>query len=539
VGTKPKVIDATLREGVQAPGVRFGSSESIEIASALCDLGVEMIECGHPLIGPGELERVQRVVGVCKNVPVLAHARARPEDVDAVKATGASWVGIFFRASGIAPSNHIDPRDHHVVISKAISHAKRAGLRIRFTAEDSSRTAPGDLVSAFRAALNAGADRLCFADTVGILNPWQAEEVIRELKAEFPDAEFEAHFHDDRGFAEANALAALRAGVTWISSSINGLGERCGVTDTITLFANLHAEGLREIPDGRFLQRASKLVRAHSRMQPDSRRPVMGQHAFTHTAKLHRQAAEQDPRAYIWMDPERLGRTQETLHTGLPLGTDYLINTPKIVSAAELPYHRQGPGHRYVMIDDRVVNDARQYCIARTIPAMSDGCEGHVDRHRHTVDSLFLFLGSGPDLSGLTVEVQIGEETLEITSPASVFIPSGVYHTYRLIRGGGIFINHVLSGSYHSSLLDIEDASPSEADTVCNFLRDRLTGPTPRPDMLVREVFDSLMLIDFFVYLESTLGDRISLDEVAACGTLAELTTLIADASRRHAESRK
>lgn len=98
--------------------------------------------------------------------------------------------------------------------------------------------------------------------------------------------------------------------------------------------------------------------------------------------------------------------------------------------------------------------DARQYCIVRRIPEMDDYGEGHVDVHRHCVDSVFLFIGHGPALRGLTVEVRLGAETFVVESPSSVFIPSGLLHSYRVLAGAGLFINHVQTGDYNSSLLD-------------------------------------------------------------------------------------
>ena len=137
------------------------------------------------------------------------------------------------------------------------------------------------------------------------------------------------------------------------------------------------------------------------------------------------------------------------------MGGIILINYPPIISASELKYHRHGPGDRYVMIDDRFINDCRQYCIVRNIEVeKGEIVEAHVDAHRHTCDSLFLFIGKNKDLTGLTVIVTIeGEERL-VSSPASVFIPAGLYHTYKVVEGYGLYINHVLSGNYNDSLLE-------------------------------------------------------------------------------------
>ena len=106
------------------------------------------------------------------------------------------------------------------------------------------------------------------------------------------------------------------------------------------------------------------------------------------------------------------------------------------------------------MLDNSVVPDARQYCIVRRIQEMNGHVKGHADVHRHCVDSIFLFVGNGPALEGLTIEVRLGADTFVVESPGSVFIPSGLLHSYRVLAGTGLFINHVQAGDYNSSLLD-------------------------------------------------------------------------------------
>src|SRR6187455_612074 len=121
---KPYIIDTTLREGAQAPGVRFGEEESAEIAHALVFLGIDMVECGHPIASDAETRRVRATVAACGAVPVLAHARARCEDIDSVKATGAQWVGIFAGVNSISRNCRIRfERPIHEVLSTAVGHA--------------------------------------------------------------------------------------------------------------------------------------------------------------------------------------------------------------------------------------------------------------------------------------------------------------------------------------------------------------------------------------------------------------------------------
>lgn len=453
-----RVIDATLREGCQAPGVLLDPSASAEIAALLAALGVDAVECGHPASSRRERERVRAVREVLGRTPLLCHARATLGDVRAASDVGADAVGIFLGVSplSLATRHNMDWNGAMARIAEATGEAVRLGLDVRFTVEDTSRTAPADAVAAYRAAIDAGARRICFADTVGVLGPEEVRARIAELAETFPDVAIEAHLHDDRGLALANALAAVEAGADWISTSVNGLGERCGIVDTAQLLANLEVLGIRPVARPGLLPALSQAVAAHTRAPADARRPVVGRHAFTHTARLHQQAVTRDPRAYEWIDPRRVGRDHALAAAPLEASPETLVTVPSVISATELRHHRHGPGDRFVMIDERFVPDCRQYCIVRRVPRMQAYGAGHVDRHRHTCDSLFLFTGDSDDLTGLAVEVSLGERTFRLDSPASVFIPAGVEHSYRVLGGAGLFVNHVLAGSYNDSLLDTQ-----------------------------------------------------------------------------------
>ena len=456
IGARVRVVDATLREGCQAPGVVFSARASAEIATLLADLGVDTVECGHPAISETERVRIRAVREVLKQTPLLCHARATSSDVLAAAEVGADWVGIFIGVSplSLATRSGLSREEALRRIGEVTREAVRLGLNVRFTVEDTSRTEPDDAVKAYEVALAAGARRICFADTVGVLSPQETHARVGELAARFRGIEIEAHIHDDRGLALANALAAVEAGACWISASINGLGERCGIVDLASLLANLAVSKDRPIARPALLHVASARVAAYARVPVDPQRPVVGKHAFTHTARLHQLAVQRDPRAYEWIAPARLGRSSTLADEALEATTRSLLTVPPVISATELRHHRQGPGDRYVMIDERFVRDCRQYCIVRRVPLLESYGTGHVDRHIHTCDSLFLFMGDAEDLTGLSVEVSVGENTFAVRSPASVFIPAGVEHSYRVLGGAGLFVNHVLAGSYNNSLLD-------------------------------------------------------------------------------------
>ena len=303
---KVRVIDATLREGAQTPGVRFDPAAAGRIAVAISALGVDMIECGHPAAGPEERARIA-AARAATDIPILTHARAHRGDVREAADTGAAWVGVFIGVNELSRRARLSPRvaaDLTGHISAAISEAKECGLAVRFTVEDASRTPGAELTDAFAAAIDAGADRICWADTVGAATPAAVVAATRALKGAFPDTPLELHLHDDRGLALANGLSGIEAGADWIAATINGIGERCGIVDTLQLLVNLRLEGrLPAAPDGQALVAARDLVAAATGLPVGPQRAVTGAYAFTHTSRLHRQAMARDEAAYEAIDP--------------------------------------------------------------------------------------------------------------------------------------------------------------------------------------------------------------------------------------------
>ncbi len=300
------IIDATLREGAQAPGVRFSPEDVRHIVPAISALGVEMIECGHPAAGPAERGRIAAALAAT-DLPILAHARAQADDIKAVSDAGAHWVGVFIGVNELSRRARLSQRVANNLtcyITHAISDAKDRGLSVRFTVEDASRTPGPELEEAFGAAIEAGVDRICWADTVGVSTPGGVADAVRRLKAAFPATPLELHLHDDRGLALANALSGIEAGADWIAATVNGVGERCGIVDTLQLLINLHFEGrAAHAPNGAAIAEARDIVAAATSLPVGPQRAVTGAYAFTHTSHLHRQAIKRDSAAYEAINP--------------------------------------------------------------------------------------------------------------------------------------------------------------------------------------------------------------------------------------------
>lgn len=541
---KVHVIDATLREGNQAPGVLFSVDQACHIARLLETVGVDMIECGHAHVGDGERRRIRALADLDLHIPLLSHARARAEDIVAAKESGAQWIGIFCGINRVSRLTRLGDRPAQSVVEmvrRSVAQAKSLGLGVRYTLEDGSRTPDELVIRVLRAALDEGADRVCYADTLGAMSPTAFGGTIRAICDALPAVDLEVHIHDDRGFAMANAWCAVENGASWVSTSVNGIGERCGITDLAVLLANLDLAGAKPLRNAPAMQQLSAFVAAASRSHPDQRRPIVGRNAFTHTARLHTEAMLRSADAYAVFDARHFGREITLAAPALPASIDAMVVAPQVISATELKYHRAGPGSRYVMVDDRFVNDARQYCIVRDIPHQQVAAEAHVDPHRHNCDSLFLFIGKGPGLAGLTVEVMLDGAARILHSPAAMLIPAGAEHSYRVLGGSGLYVNHVLAGDYNASLLELDGtAAPPPAhadaghaasfDAIRQFLA-TISGVQsdayhPDLDLIENGIIDSIATLELFTFIEGHTqrpleGERMNLDAIRTIRTIA------------------
>ena len=470
MGKKIIILDATLREGEQQRGVRFSAQEKIVILKQLEEYGVDFIEVGHPGISSEDEHICRMVAQEAKKTQILMHSRADVEEVHAAKRAGAHWVGIWASTNQYAMETKFTGHNEDYVLNKietSIQEAKKLGMNVRFTIEDASRTPMDRIITTAQLALKAGADRISLADTTGTLEPKTCHKLVKEV-IEKLNCEIEVHLHNDLGLALANSLAAIDGGATVVDTSILGIGERAGITDLIQLSVLLH----RLQNDQRFsLESIPKLVQSihqSTGFLPDDLRPIIGKNAFTHTCAYHVKAVQKNPEAYEAFPPKLVGRSR-VIENRPPLPeTDRLpfqlnIGRPFPKGASELLYHRDGPGIRWVQLDARVDPRATFYVIQRFIGlhGIPFTPENHVDTHAHHCDSAFIFWGDQPDGSGLICQVRLGDEEKIIESPASLFIPAGIDHSYHYVSGKGTYTNIVLAPEYNKSLLP--DMTPEKS----------------------------------------------------------------------------
>ncbi|MFT4694263.1 MAG: 2-isopropylmalate synthase [Francisella sp.] len=464
---KIKILDCTLREGEQSPGICFSVQEKIIIAEKLKEFGVDLIEIGHPGISEAEQQNCTEIVNSVKNVDLLVHSRATKEDVEAASNTCAQWIGIWASYNDVSLETKFSNKSRDWVksrVAEAIILAKKLGFKVRFSIEDASRTSLEDICDLTSEALAFGADRISLADTVGIWHPNECYDTVKMIKEKF-NCEIEVHLHNDLGLAQANAISAIDGGATVIDTSILGIGERVGICDLVPTAKILNKFYSANKFDFKQSQELSNMISRIGCFNIEPHHPLVGANAFTHASKYHVKAIRANPKAYEEIVPMEFGRQRSIAVNELNRSDNQRINnslevkTPFIKGASELLHHRDGVGSRWVFMDSRIDPRSHIYIIERSFDKdYSDSYQPHVDSHAHNCDSNFVFMGSNEDGTGLKVSVTFGhgenQETKIVNSPASVYIPKDVYHNYSYISGTGRFLNFVLSPNYNQSIIN-------------------------------------------------------------------------------------
>lgn len=308
-----KIVDTTLRDGEQAPGVAFTSREKIEIAIGLDDLGVDMIEVGIAAMGEDEIECISTINALPLKASLLIWNRMNKSDIDMSKRTGVKQVHITVPGSDIHIEKKLGLSRQEVLnrMVETIEYAIGLGLEVSVGAEDASRADFDFLKRLYKEAERAGAVRVRYADTVGILNPFETARQIEKLTQDLK-IPLDFHGHNDLGMGTANAYAAFAAGATWVSCSVNGLGERAGNTplEEIVAAITFGTDVLCQI-DKRKLSAISELVALYSGKFVNDLKPIVGKQIFSHESGIHVDGIIKDASVYEAVLPEDYGRARE------------------------------------------------------------------------------------------------------------------------------------------------------------------------------------------------------------------------------------
>jgi homocitrate synthase NifV len=302
------VVDTTLRDGEQAAGVAFDKAEKLTIARLLDAVGVDQIEAGTPAMGGEEAEAVRMIAAAGLKASVMAWCRATVDDIAAAVACGVDAVEISSPVSDLHIRDKLGVSQAVVLVNTvtAVAYARKHGLYISVGMEDASRADDAFLLEYIRAVTAAGARRVRYCDTVGILDPLTMAARVERLRRE-TWTEIEVHAHNDFGMATANTVAACRAGARFLDVTVNGLGERAGnaALEEVVMFLR-HSETATGY-DQQGLQRLCQYVAGAARREIPAWKPVVGQAIFHHESGIHADGVLKNPALYEPYDPAEVG----------------------------------------------------------------------------------------------------------------------------------------------------------------------------------------------------------------------------------------
>ena len=316
---KVYIFDTTLRDGEQVPGCKLNTKEKIEIALALEDLGVDIIEAGFPISSPGDFKSVSEIGAVIKNAVICGLSRAVQKDIevaaDALKTAKRSRIH-----TGIGTSDyHIKSKFNSTreeILQRAIQCVKWARNftnDVEFYAEDAGRTDNDYLARVVEAVIAAGATTVNIPDTTGYCLPHQYGEKIAYLANNVPNidkAVISCHCHNDLGLATANSIAGAISGARQIECTINGLGERAGNTsleEVVMVIQQHHSLGFYTDIKTQKLTPLSRLVSDTMRMPVQANKAIVGSNAFSHSSGIHQDGFLKDALTYEIINPEQVG----------------------------------------------------------------------------------------------------------------------------------------------------------------------------------------------------------------------------------------
>lgn len=325
-----KVLDTTLRDGEQTPGVSLTPLEKLRIATKLDEIGVDYIEAGSAITSEGERESIKGITEQSFHAEILSFSRPLTIDIDYCLDCDVDGVNLVVPTSDLHIFDKLKyTREKLLELSNnAVDYCKDHGLIVELSAEDASRSDFDFLKSVFQNGIDHGADRICVCDTVGILTPDSSFDLFNKLN-DF-NVPIAAHCHNDFGLAVANTFAALKGGATEFHSTINGIGERAGNTSFEECVVGID----RLLPDFSTdvkiheIYDISKLAARLTGVYIQPNKAIVGENAFAHESGIHSDGIIKNSATYEPMTPELVGRKRRFV-IGKHMGTHGLDNRLK------------------------------------------------------------------------------------------------------------------------------------------------------------------------------------------------------------------
>ncbi|MCR9291296.1 MAG: 2-isopropylmalate synthase [bacterium] len=363
-----RIFDTTLRDGEQSPGGSMNFAEKLEVAQALTDLGVDIIEAGFPIASPGDFESVREIANTIRGASICGLARCNTADIerawDALKGAERPRIHVFLATSAIHREFKLRMSQDEIV-QRAVQGVELAvGFcdDVEFSPEDAARTEHDFLCRVVEAAINAGATTINIPDTVGYATPREMFERIELLLNRVPNidrAVLSVHCHDDLGLAVANSLAAVEAGCGQVECTINGIGERagnCALEEVVMAMktrrefyhceTGIHSERL--VP-------TSRLVSKITGLEVQRNKSIVGRNAFAHESGIHQDGMLKEKSTYEIMRPQDVGFAKTDLVLGKHSGRAALADR-----ARALGFHISGEQLQLVFENFKALADKKK-----------------------------------------------------------------------------------------------------------------------------------------------------------------------------------
>ena len=320
---KITIMDTTLRDGEQTSGVSFTAKEKLKIAKLLLeDLNVDRIEVASARVSDGEFKGAQMIFdwagehGFLDRVEVLGFVDGNVS-LEWIASAGGNVINLLTKGSlkhcehqlRKTPDQHIDD------IRGVIKRADEMGIRVNIYFEDWSngmRNSRGYVYHLLDNLKDEKVDRFMLPDTLGILNHQETYDMCLDMRQRYPWLNFDFHAHNDYDLAAANVYSAIKAGVTGIHTTLNGLGERAGNVPLSSVIGIVkdHLKGDLSVREEK-LYLVSKLIESFSGVRIPANKPLIGENVFTQTSGIHADGDQKDNLYYNDLLPERFGRTRQ------------------------------------------------------------------------------------------------------------------------------------------------------------------------------------------------------------------------------------
>jgi 2-isopropylmalate synthase len=328
--SRVELYDATLRDGMGGGGLSLTADEKLRVVHALDELGVDLIEAGFPASNPKERALFELLEAeTLSEAEIVAFGMTRRRGIEPAQDEGLRVLAGCFAPVctlvGKASPLHVEKvlrvsrEENLAMIGESIAFLVGAGKRVLLDAEhffDGYALDPAYALECVRAAAQAGAERVVLCDTNGGSLPTRVRDVVAEVHAALGGVALGIHTHDDSGCAVANTLVAVEAGASQVQGTINGIGERTGNANLVTIIADLQLKLGLEVLTAEKLARLTETAHFVDELLnrvPNPAQPYVGKHAFAHKAGLHAAGVSTDAQTFEHTDPELVGNAREVL----------------------------------------------------------------------------------------------------------------------------------------------------------------------------------------------------------------------------------